>query len=100
MPTPALIRISKSKFVAGIQCLKRLYLEIHQPELAEAADEGQEARLEQGQEVGLLAQKRFPDGVVVGFEEGIGDALARTAALMDDASVPALFEATFQHSNL
>lgn len=100
MPTPALIRISKSKFVAGIQCLKRLYLEIHQPELAEAADDGQEARLEQGQEVGLLAQKRFPDGVVVGFEEGIGDAHARTAALMDDASVPAIFEATFQHSNL
>jgi predicted RecB family nuclease len=80
--------------------LKRLYLEIHQPELAKAADDGQEARLEQGQEVGLLAQKRFPDGVVVGFEEGIGDALARTAALMDDASVPAIFEATFQHSNL
>lgn len=100
MPAPAPIRISKSKFVAGIQCLKRLYLEVHQPELAEDANEDQEARLEQGQEVGLLAQKRFPGGVFVGFESGIDDALANTAALIDDACLPAIFEATFQHANL
>ena len=74
--------------------------QVHQPELAEEADEGQEARLEQGHEVGLLAQSRFPGGVLVGFEKGIDDALAITAALMDDSSVPAIFEATFQHSNL
>jgi hypothetical protein len=100
MPAAAPIRISKSKFVAGVQCLKRLYFQVHEPELAEETDEGQEARLEQGQEVGLLAQGRFPDGVLVGFENGIDDALANTAALMDDSSVPAIFEATFQHSNL
>lgn len=100
MPAPAPIRISKSKFVAGIQCLKRLYFQVHLPELAEEADEGQEARLEQGQEVGLLAQKRFPNGVLVGFEDGIDDALANTAALMADSSVSAIFEATFQHANL
>ncbi len=100
MAASAPIRISKSKFVAGIQCLKRLYLEVYQPELAEAADEGQEARLEQGQEVGLLAQRRFPGGVLVGFENGIDDALANTAALLDDSSVPAIFEATFQQANL
>ena len=39
MPAPAPIRISKSKFVAGVQCLKRLYFQIHQPELAEEADD-------------------------------------------------------------
>ena len=100
MPAPTPIRISKSKFVAGIQCAKRLYFQVHQPELAEEADEGQEARLEQGQEVGLLAQKRFPGGVFVGFGGGIDEALANTAALIDDSSVPAIFEATFQHANL
>jgi len=96
-PAPAPIRISKSKFVAGIQCLKRAYLQVHSPELA---DEGQEARLVKGQEVGLLAQKRFPNGVRVGFEGGIDGALANTATLMDDSSVPAIFEAAFQHSGL
>jgi predicted RecB family nuclease len=100
MPAPALIRISKSKFVAGIQCAKRLYFQVHQPELAEEADEDQEARLEQGQEVGLLAQKRFPGGVFVGFEAGIDEARANTASLIDNSSVPAIFEATFQHANL
>jgi predicted RecB family nuclease len=100
MPTPRPIRISKSKFVAGIQCLKRLYFQVHQPELAEEEDEGQESRFEQGEAVGLLAHRRFPGGVLVGFENGIDDALANTAALMDDSSVPAIFEATFQQANL
>jgi len=53
-----------------------------------------------GQEVGLLAQRRFPGGVLVGFDDGIGDALATTAALMDNSSAPAIYEATFQHANL
>jgi len=100
VPALAPLRISKSKFVAGIQCLKRLYFQIHEPTLAEEADEGQQARLEQGQEVGLLAQRRFPGGASVDFEDGIDGALASTAALMEDASIPAIFEATFQHSNL
>ena len=99
-PAPAPIRISKSKFVAGIQCLKRAYLQVHSPELADEADEGRETRFVQGQEVGLLAQKRFPNGVRVGFEGGIEAALATTATLMDNSSVPAIFEATFQHSGL
>jgi hypothetical protein len=37
------IRISKSKFVVGCQCLKRLYWQIHQPELAAEPDAASEA---------------------------------------------------------
>ncbi len=100
MPAPTPVRISKSKFVAGVQCLKRIYLQVHQPELADEADEGQQARLDQGNEVGLLAQQRLPGGIPVGFENGVDHALATTAALMDRPAVPAIFEATFQHANL
>src|ERR1017187_5330309 len=100
MPAPAPVHLSKSKFVAGIQCLRRLYRQVHQPELADDEDEGQSARLEQGQEVGLLAQAKFPGGISVPFGDRIEDTLAHTAALMKDPSVPAIFEATFQHSNL
>lgn len=100
MPAPAPIRISKSKFVAGIQCLKRLYFQVHQPELAEEEDQGMQFILEQGNEVGLFAQRRFPGGVLVGFENGMDDALAKTVALMDDRSVPAIFEATFLNASL
>lgn len=30
--------ISKSTFIAGVQCLKRLYLQVHGPELAAMPD--------------------------------------------------------------
>lgn len=75
--------LSKSKFVAGIQCLKRLYLEVHAPDLAEDLDEATEAILSQGQEVGLLAQRAFPGGVAVqsGHDE-LDKALARTQELI------------------
>src|ERR1035438_7196663 len=32
------LQLSKSKFVAGIQCLKRLYLQVHSPDLAAVLD--------------------------------------------------------------
>jgi len=57
--------LSKSRFIAGWQCLKRLYLEVHQPELVGELDEQSMAAFEQGHEVGRCAQKMFPGGVLV-----------------------------------
>jgi len=95
------IQLSKSKFVAGVQCLKRLYLQLYQPELAAESDDGQEALFEQGQEVGILARTAFPGGVLIDTDpDHMDDALARTAALMDDPCVPAIFEATFRHKGV
>ena len=51
------MRISKSKFVAGVQCLKRLYLQVYEPELAAELDEAKISVIGQGQEVGLVAQR-------------------------------------------
>src|SRR6266571_4278900 len=59
------MRISKSKFVAGVQCLKRFYFQVHRPELATGSTEATKAVMEQGQQVGLAAQKAFPGGVLV-----------------------------------
>jgi hypothetical protein len=101
MSAPVPVRLSKSKFVAGQQCLKRLYLQIYQPELAGETDAEQEAQFEQGHEVGALAQSAFPGGVLVDSgPDDLDAALARTTALMADTSVPAVFEATFRHSNV
>ncbi len=93
--------LSKSKFMAGLQCLKRLYLEVYQPELAAEPDEGTRAVMEQGQEVGRLARKMFPGGLLIeaGHEE-LDKALALTAQAVAKDKVPALFEATFQHDNV
>ena len=101
MSTLAPVRLSKSKFVAGVQCLKRLYLQVHQPELAGEADEEQQARLEQGYEVGILAQAAFPGGVLVDSgPDDLDAALVQTRSLIADPSVPAIFEATFQHRDV
>lgn len=54
------LKLSKSRFVAGVQCLKRLYWQVHEPELADESTESTEAILEQGQEVGRLACMAFP----------------------------------------
>ncbi len=99
MSTLAPVRLSKSKFVAGLQCLKRLYLQVHQPELAGEAGDEQEARFEQGHEVGILAQAGFPGGVLVDSDD-LDAALLQTSNLLADSSVPAIFEATFRHRDV
>ena len=52
-------RLSKSKFLSGLQCHKRLYLEIHHPSLATKPDAATQAMFDMGTEVGELARTRF-----------------------------------------
>jgi hypothetical protein len=40
------MRISKSKFVAGVQCLKRLYWQVHEPGLGAEPDASDYAIME------------------------------------------------------
>jgi hypothetical protein len=63
-------KLSKSKFLAGCQCLKRLYLQVYEPEAAAEPDEEQLAKFEQGYEVGRLATEAFPGGVRVEERSG------------------------------
>lgn len=93
------IRISKSKFVAGCQCLKRLYLQVHAPELAADLDDPVEAIIEQGREVGLLARQLFPGGVEV-RNEGLDKAIRATRELVANPDVRAIFEGVFEHGNV
>lgn len=96
-PVPPLsYRLSKSKFLAALQCDKRLYLEIRHPELATPLDAATKAVLEMGSEIGILARRRFPGGVLVDVSyRKAKQALDRTADLIADASVPAIFEGAF-----
>src|SRR5438309_6932537 len=91
------MKISKLKFVAGCQCLKRLYLLVHEPELAEKPDAADEAIIEQGREVGLLARQLFPGGVEVEDSVGLEAAIRATRELVVNPEVPAIFEGAFEH---
>lgn len=94
------IRISKSKFVAGCQCLKRLYWQVHSPELAAQPDAASEAIIQQGREVGMLARQLFPGGVEVDGSGGLDNAIRKTRELVGNESVPSIFEGVFEHGGV
>lgn len=97
----ATIRLSKSKFLSGLQCHKRLYLEIHAPESATQPDASTQAILDMGTEVGELARQRLPGGVLVDVgHRHPTEALRRTLELANDPAVPALFEGAFVHEQV
>ena len=94
------IRISKSKFVAGVQCLKRLYFQVHEPGLAVQPDAAVLAVIEQGREVGRLVHQLFPGGVEVDGSGGLERAIRSTRELIANRAVPAIFEGTFEHNGV
>jgi hypothetical protein len=55
--------LSKSTFIYGCQCPKRLYLHKYHSELTNPEDEQQQAIFKRGTDVGELAQQLFPGGV-------------------------------------
>jgi len=88
--------LSKSRFVSGIQCHNKLWIEVHEPD----ADELERTPavvdlLEQGQQVGRLARDRFPGGELVdASSETVDDRLIATRNALD-RSLATLFEAAF-----
>jgi hypothetical protein len=88
--------ITKTKFLAGTQCLKRLYFTVHEPELAAQPGESDQSIIDQGREVGLLARQLFPGGVPVDCRDR-EQAIRATRELLENPEVPAIFEGAFEH---
>jgi hypothetical protein len=93
--------LTKSKYLAGLQCEKRVWLQCRRPRLATPPDAATRALFAMGTEVGTHAHRLFPGGVLV--REGPAHharAVRRTQELLADAAVPALFEAAFEHAGV
>jgi len=91
--------LTKSRYIAGLQCLRRLWLRVHDPEPYEEPAPG--SPLDIGDEIGRKAHLLFPGGIEVTEEPWEHrEAVARTAALMADANVPAIFEAAFEYDGI
>ncbi|HEX5410299.1 MAG TPA: DUF2779 domain-containing protein [Terriglobia bacterium] len=87
--------------MAGVQCLKRLYLQVHYPELAAQRDESVLATLRQGQEVGELAREVFAGGVLVETDKlKLPEAIEQTSRLVADPGIEAIFEGTFKQDDI
>lgn len=88
-------RLSKSRFMSGLQCHKRLYLEIYEPDLAEATNEFTESAFDVGHRVGTLARDRYPHGKLIDYDHIHTDAELATRSALSDSVVPSIYEPAF-----
>jgi hypothetical protein len=87
-------KLSKSKYMAGLQCSKRLWMQVHDPLPADERETSSAA--EWGTYVGEKARALFPEGLLIPAQEiGVTKAVAQTEAALADKTIPAIFEATF-----
>ena len=95
MPT-----LSKTRFIEGLQCVKRLYLSTYRKDLAQYGEDDL-ASFDAGIKIGDLATRLFPGGVRVDVDQSqLGLGLEKTRDILSDDSVPAIFEAVLENGGV
>lgn len=90
--------ISKSRFVSGLYCPKRAWLEHHRPL---PYVEKEDPLIQMGNQIGDLAHQLYPEGVLIAEKPWQREeAEDRTRRLMEDENVSAIFEAAFSHEGI
>ncbi|MBI5232529.1 MAG: DUF2779 domain-containing protein, partial [Coriobacteriales bacterium] len=78
-------RLSKSRFQTGLQCRKALWLQTHEPALADPVPESRQHVFDTGTRVGELARELFAGGVLVAEDHTqSAEALETTRRLLED----------------
>lgn len=93
--------LSKSRFLAGMQCPLRLWHRCYNPDLASEVSPVQQAIFDTGHEVGKLATTLYPRGLLI--EEDYlhhTKAVRATQAAMNHSEVPAIYEAAFRYDGV
>lgn len=90
------MNLSKSRYLIGLQCSKRLWWTVNEPDAPELAVETNTVALDRGRQLGELARAHVPGGVLIDMPPWeIDSRVAATAkALSDGASV--IYEASFR----
>ena len=92
------MNLSKSKYCEGIQCKKLLWLENNKPE--EKGEESNQAVLDNGTEVGILAKQLFGDYIDIPFSEDLTHMLEDTKKVMEETENGNITEASFVYNNI
>ena len=88
--------LSKSRFLAGLQCPLRLWYSCYEPKLASEPTPGQQALFDSGHQVGTLARDRYPGGILIDEDHRHQkDALRSTRAALKSSSTPVIYEGAF-----
>ena len=87
-------RLSKSRFMAGLQCHKLLWWKVHEPKAPELETSPDlQARFEAGKRVGEAARGHVPGGQLIGFKfYEVESKIAATRAALG-AGAPVIYEA-------
>ena len=94
-------QLSKSRFLSGLQCHKRLYYECFHRDLADPIDVAQQAIFDAGTSVGELARDMYPGGALVDYDHfHHAAAVSATKTMITNYSVPAIYEAGFQFNDV
>ncbi|MGA2383744.1 MAG: DUF2779 domain-containing protein [Gemmatimonadales bacterium] len=89
-------RLSKSRFTAGLQCLKLLWWRVHDPKAPELVpDFLLQATFERGHRVGAVARGYVPGGSLVNLPHYAADARVALTAEFLAQCAPAIYEASF-----
>ncbi len=91
--------LTKSRYIDGLRCSRKLWLGCHQK--LPHSDPEPFSHLDVGNKIGEMACLLFPGGVLVeekAYEHT--EAVERTRELINDQSIPAIFEAAFEYENV
>lgn len=100
-PKPERHQLSKSTFMYGCQCPKRLWLHKFKPDVRDEEDAAQTAIFQSGTDVGLLARQLFPGGVDASPETPYlyQQSVADTARYLSKG-MTVIYEAAFQYEGV
>lgn len=92
--------LSKSKFVSGIQCDKKLWLDFYRKDLKLSTDDQTQAVFDLGHRIGILAQEMFPNGKDATPEDysNLKSSIGSTQKWIFE-KVETIYEATFSAKN-
>lgn len=90
-------RLSKSRFQAGLQCPKQLWLLCRAFDRADDITEAQQALFDHGQRIGTLGREYFPGGVLVEQDHlHCAEALGATRYFLSEG-FRCIYEGAFEH---
>lgn len=93
--------LSKSKYLAGLQCPLRLWHQRFNPGLASPVSPTQQALFDTGHAVGRLATRLYPEGLSIDPDPSRHEqAVRETVRAMEDAQVKSIYEASFSYDDV
>ena len=94
-------KISKSRFVSGAQCEKKLYFDLFRKDLKPPVSAQQQALFNTGHEIGHLAQQVFPGGIDLSPKTyyDFSDAIDQTREAIAKEQ-QTIYEAAFYHDEV